>query len=174
GGLEKLYLKDMDPPLPASGEVRYKVQSFTPNRADLYWLANTYYSSPTFPARLGLEASGVVDAVGPGVTGFKVGERVSSMAHDNMRYCTHGEFAITPERYLMHCPDSLSIEGGCSIVSQAQTAYYGLVEIANVQPGQTVLITGGSGSSGNGAIQVAKALGAHVLTTSRTHDKSDF
>src|SRR5690606_19136066 len=67
-----------------------------------------------------------------------------------------------------------SIEGGCSIVSQAQTAYYGLVEIANVQPGQTVLITGGSGSSGNGAIQVAKALGAHVLTTSRTHDKSDF
>lgn len=58
--------------------------------------------------------------------------------------------------------------------SQGQTAYYSLVEQADVRPGQSVLVTGGSGSSGNGAIMIAKALGARVLTTSRTADKREF
>ncbi len=174
GGLEKLYLKDVEPKDPGPGEVRYRVLSFAPNRADLYWLADTYYSSPTFPARLGLEANGVVDAVGPGVTEFKVGQRVSSMAHGDMRYCVFGEYAISPERYLIHCNEGLSAEGGSAIVGQIQTGYYALVEIANVQPRQTVMVTGGSGSSGTGAIQVAKSLGARVIATSRHHDKTDF
>jgi NADPH:quinone reductase len=174
GGIENLYFKDVVPPEPQAGEVRYRVESFTPNRADFFWVANTYYNSPTLPARVGLEACGVVDAVGPGVTEFKVGQRVSSLAQEDGNYCTHGEFAISRERYLVPCASHLSPEEGCTMWSQGQTAYYSLVELANVQPGQSVLVTAGSGSAGNGAIQIAKALGARVITTSRGTDKHDF
>jgi NADPH:quinone reductase-like Zn-dependent oxidoreductase len=138
------------------------------------WLAGNYYNSPVLPARIGQEACGIVDAVGPGVTRFKVGDRVCSLVQEDGRNCVNGEFAVTPERFLVHWPAELPAEKACAIWSQALTAYYPFVELANVQHGDTVLVTAGSSTSGNGAIQMAKLLGARVLTTSRTMDKRDF
>ena len=174
GGPENLKFRDVPLPPPGPGEVRYAVEAFALNRGDLFWLADTYYNSPALPARIGQEACGIVDAVGAGVTDFEVGDRVCSLVQEEGRYCVNGEFAITPQRYLVEWPRSLSAEEAAAVWSQALTAYYALVELAAVRRDQTVLVTGGSSTSGNGAIQMAKLLGARVLATSRTLDKQDF
>jgi NADPH:quinone reductase len=174
GGPENLRFRDVPLPAPGPGEVRYAVEAFALNRGDLFWLADTYYNSPTLPARIGQEACGVVDAVGPGVSDFKIGDRVCSLVQEEGRYCVNGEFAITPQRYLVPWPHNLRAEEAAAVWSQALTAYYALVELAALQPGQSVLVTGASSTSGNGAVQMAKLLGARVLATSRTLDKQDF
>lgn len=174
GGPEVLEFRDVALPDPGPGEVRYRVEAFALNRGDLFWLADSYYNSPVLPARLGQEAYGVVDAVGPGVTGFAPGDRVCSLVQEDGRYGVNGSFAVTPARYLVHWSGGDRPEDGCAMWSQALTAYYALVELAGVGPGQTVLVTAGSSTAGNGAIQMAKLLGARVIATSRTLVKRDF
>jgi len=174
GGPQNLRFRDVPLPEPNAGEVRYTVEAFALNRGDLFWLADTYYNSPTLPARIGQEACGIVDSVGSGVSEFKLGDRVCSLVQEDGRYCVNGEFAVTPARYLVPWPDGLAAEHACALWSQALTSYYPFVELAKVGPKATVLVTAGSSTSGNGAIQMAKLLGARVLTTSRTLEKRDF
>lgn len=174
GGPEALELRDVPAPEPGPGEVRYVVDAFGLNRGELLYMADTYYGSPVFPSRVGHEACGVVDAVGEGVTAFRVGDRVSSIPHDDNRYCVNGEWAITPEPVLASWPENVSAEAGCGVWAQAMCAYYALVELGRVTSRDTVLVTAGSSTSGNGAIQMAKLLGARVIATSRTHAKDDF
>lgn len=174
GGPDVLRFRDVAPTPPGRSEVRYRVEAFALNRGDLFWLADQYYNSPALPARIGQEACGVVDAVGEGVADFSVGDRVCSLVQEDGRYCVNGEFAISPARYLVRAPDGLRPEESCALWSQALTAYYPFVELAAVRAGQTVLVTAGSSTSGNGAIQMAKLLGARVIATSRTSEKTGF
>ncbi len=174
GGPENLRFREVPLTPPGPGDVRYTVHAFALNRGDLFWLADTYYNSPELPARIGQEACGVVDAVGPGVTEFQIGDRVCSLVQEEGRYCVNGEFAITPARYLVPWPAGLAAKHACALWSQGLTAFYSLAELAHVKPGETVLVTAGSSTSGNGAIQMAKLLGARVLATSRSLDKQDF
>lgn len=174
GGPDVLEFRDVVPADPGRGEVRYRVEAFALNRGDLFWLADSYYNSPALPARIGQEAYGIVEAVGADVTGFAPGDRVCSLVQEDGRYCVNGSFAISPARYLVHWSGGERPEDGCAIWSQALTAYYALVELAAVGAGQTVLVTAGSSTAGNGAIQMAKLLGAQVIATSRTPAKRDF
>ena len=174
GGPENLILRDIPPREPGPKEVRYKVEAFGLNYGELLWLADKYFNSPELPARIGVEACGIVDAVGPAVTEFKVGDRVSSIPHSDGRYLVAGEWAITPERYVAHWPGGIPAEKACALWAQAITAYYCLVELAKLGPGKTVLITAGCSTTGIGAIQMAKLLRATVVTTSRTGAKRDF
>jgi NADPH:quinone reductase-like Zn-dependent oxidoreductase len=164
----------VDAPEPGVGEVRYKVLAFGLNRADLAYMADQYYNSPAYPSRVGHDAAGIVDAVGEGVTRFKVGDHVSSIAQEDGRYLVNGEVAVTPEGYLALWPAGFDAIGACSVWSSAITAYYVFVELAKVRPGDKVLITAGSSTAGTGAIQMAKLLGAEVIATSRTRDKEPF
>lgn len=174
GGPEALAFRDVAAPLPGPGEVRYRVEAFALNRGDLSWLRGTYFNAPELPARIGQEAYGVVDAVGTGVEGFDVGDRVCSLPQEDGRYCVNGTFAISLARYLVHWSGTDRPEEGCAMWSQALTAYYPLVELRAVRPEQTVLVTAGSSTAGNGAIQMAKLLGARVIATSRTLEKRAF
>ena len=174
GGPEVLEFRDVVPPAPAAGEVRYRVEAFALNRGDLFWIEDRYYNSPQLPARVGQEAYGVVEAVGDGVAGFAPGDRVCSLVQGDGRYCVNGSFAISLARDLVHWTGRDDPAAGCAIWSQALTAYYPMVELSRVGPGQTVLVTAGSSTAGNGAIQMAKLLGARVIATSRTFDKRDF
>jgi NADPH:quinone reductase-like Zn-dependent oxidoreductase len=169
-------LKFRDIPVPKLGpkEVHYRVLAFGNNRADLFYMADNYYNSPAYPARLGHDAAGIVEAVGAEVTQFKIGDHVSSIAQEQGRYCVNGEFAITPEEYLAHWPKGFNALEAASVWSSAITAYYTFVELAKVGPGDTVLITAASGTAGTGAIQMAKLLGAKVIATSRTREKEAF
>ena len=174
GGPDVLQFRDVVPPLPAAQEVRYRVEAFALNRGDLFWIEDRYYNSPQFPARVGQEAYGVVDAVGAGVCGFTPGDRVCSLVQDDGRYCVNGEFAISLARDLVHWTGPDNPEAGCAMWSQALTAYYPMVELSRLGPGDTILVTAGASTAGNGAIQMAKLLGARVIATSRTLAKRDF
>jgi NADPH2:quinone reductase len=169
-------LRFRDIPIPVLGpkEVCYKVLAFGHNRADLLYMADNYYNSPTYPARLGHDAAGIVQAVGSAVTKFAVGDHVSSIAQEQVGYGVNGEFAVTPEEYLAHWPKGFNALEACSVWSSAITAYYTFVELAKVGPGDTVLITAASSTAGTGAIQMAKLLGARVIGTSRTGEKAAF
>lgn len=169
-----LEYRDIPMPRPSAGEVVYRVLAFGLNRADLLVMAGVYYNSPVYPARLGHDAAGIVEAVGPGVTRFKVGDYVSSIAQEDGRYGVNGEIAITPEDYLALWPKGFNALEACAVWSSALTSYYIFVELARVKPGDFVLITAASSTAGTGAIQMAKRLGAQVIATSRTSIKADF
>lgn len=155
-------------------EVRYRVSAFALNRADMLFLNDAHYSVARLPSRICSEACGVVEAVGSEVTRFAIGDRVTSIPFHNTRTTDHGvagQVATTPEAYLMPWPDGLSAAEACSITMQYLTAYYPLIDIADVGPGDAVLVTAASSSAGLAAIQIARMLGARVIAQTRTGAK---
>ena len=166
-------LKIEDVPLrePGPEEVRISVKAFALNRADLLFIHGEHYSLPKFPSRLGDECSGVIDAIGEGVNGFKIGDRVSTIPFHNENYKTHGESTIVPARFVAHFPGNLTFEEGTSIWMQYLTAYFAAVEICRITPEDYVLIAAASSSAALGCMQLAKALGATTIGSTRRSDK---
>ncbi len=174
GGTEVLRIREAGRPDPAEGEVRFAVKAMALNRADHLFINGHHYSLPKLPrSRVGSEAAGVVDAVGPGVSQFAVGDSVSSIPFHNYQYGVHGEFAIVPATYLSSYPDNLEVNEATSIWMQYLTAYFALIEISELGSNDFVLITAASSSAGIGAIQVAKSIGACVIATTRTNAKRE-
>lgn len=156
-------------------EVRYRVEAFALNRADMLYLDDAHYSVARLPSRICSEACGIVEEVGSAVTRFQPGDRVTSIPFHNTRETDHGvagEMATTPEAYLMPWPEGLSAPEACSVTMQYLTAYYPLVEIAEVGPGDWVLVTAASSSAGLAAIQLARLRGARVIAQTRSGSKS--
>jgi NADPH:quinone reductase-like Zn-dependent oxidoreductase len=150
------------------------VQAFALNRADYLYRHNMHAVTPRLPSRIGYEATGIVDAIGPEVTGFTIGDRVSNVPLGSPDYGVCGESALLPAYTVMHVPEHLNVEEATSIWMQYMTAWGGLIAFGEMQAGETVLITAASSSAGVGAIQLAKDAGAHVIATTRTHEKVDF
>jgi NADPH:quinone reductase-like Zn-dependent oxidoreductase len=142
------------------------------NRADLLWLANNYVETPKLPSRIGYEISGIVEAVGLDVTNFQAGDRVSSIpAFSLSDYANFGETTILPTRGLMHSPANFTPAQAASFAFSYYTGYFALLEIARLQPYQTVLITAASSTTGLAAIAMAKKIGATIIATTRTSKK---
>ncbi|MBD2020375.1 alcohol dehydrogenase catalytic domain-containing protein, partial [Leptolyngbya sp. FACHB-36] len=173
GSAEVLRLEDEPLREPDTGEVRLKVEAIGLNRAEIGFRAGRYLELPeTFPSTLGYEASGVIDAIGAGVTGFHVGDRVSTIPAFSMKqYGVYGESAIVPAVAAAAYPDSLSANEGTAIWMSYITAYGPLVEYGQVKAGDFVLITAASSSVGYSAIQIAKAAGAVAIATTRSTAK---
>lgn len=169
----RLAFRDVEAPEPGPNDVRYKVHAFALNRADILYMEGRHYVETEAASRIGYEACGIVDAVGENVTQFKIGDRVTCIPYPDARYGVAGEYAITPEAFLAPWPENLSAEEACSVWMQYLTAYYPLKDVANVGPGDTVLVTAASSSAGLGAIQLGKLLGARVIATTRTAKKRD-
>ena len=130
-----------------------------------------YLQEPELPSRLGYEASGTVEEIGPGVTGLKPGDRVSSVPSFSMgKYYTYGEVALLPAYALTKYPENLSSIEGASIWMQYLTAY-GLIEFGKMQQGHHVLITAAASSVGLAAIELANAVGAIPIATTRNDAK---
>jgi NADPH:quinone reductase len=141
------------------------------NRAEVMFRNGQYLQQPQFPSLIGYEASGTVEEVGPGVTGFKVGDRVSSVPSFYMtEYGTYGEVAILPDYSLASCPDGLDFVQAASIWMQYLTAF-GLIQFGNMSRGDFVLITAAGSSVGVAAIQLANAVGAIPIATTRSKAK---
>lgn len=167
-------LKLVDEPLqePKADEVRIRVQAIGLNRAEVLFRQGRYLEQPSFPARIGYEASGVVEAIGSSITEFKVGDKVSTIPSFKMsKYGVYGESAVVPGASLAHYPDSLTPEEGASIWMQYLTAYGALIEYANIGPGDFVLITAASSSVGFAAIQICLERGATPIASTRTAAK---
>lgn len=113
-------------------------------------------SAKELPSTLGYEAAGVIDAIGSGVSGLEIGERVSTIPAFSMtQYGVYGESAIVPAAAVAHYPEKLSPQEGTAIWMQYITAYGPLVEYGHAQAGNFVLITAASSSVGYAAIQIA-------------------
>lgn len=120
------------------------------------------FAGPT----LGLEFSGIVEAVGPGVGDLKIGDRVLGFGP-----ACFGSMVTTERACVSAMPDELSFEGAATIPSAFFTSYYSLVRLARLRQGERVLIHGGAGGVGLAAIQVAKMLGAEIFATVGTEEK---
>ena len=172
GSAEVLKLEDLPLAEPGEGEIRLRVEAIGLNRAEIMFRQGQYLESPQFPSRIGYEAAGIVDAVGLGVRGISVGDRVSTIPSFSMgQYGVYGESAIVPATAVASYPDSLSPVEGTSIWMQYLTAFGALVEYGQIKKGDQVLITAASSSVGLAAIQITKAADAVAIVTTRGENK---
>ncbi len=175
GEADVLRLEELPDSPPGKGEVRLKVAAIGLNRAEVMFRQGMYLEAPELPSRLGYEAAGTVDAVGPGVIGIQVGDRVSTIPSFSMtQYGVYGESAIVPAHAVARYPETLSDIEGAAIWMQYMTAYGALIEYGKLKKEASVLITAGSSSVGLAAIQIAKSVGALAVATTRGADKKQF
>jgi NADPH:quinone reductase-like Zn-dependent oxidoreductase len=172
GGPEVLEFIETQVLTPSPTEVRIKVKAIGINRAESMWRHDQYIEPVKFPAGLGYEAAGIVDAVGVDVTGFAVGDEVNVIPSFSMnQYFTYGEVIIVPEYAVVKQPKSLSFEQAASAWMMFVTAYGALIEDAKVGKGDFVLIPAASSSVGLAAIQIANYAGATSIALTRTSAK---
>lgn len=172
GGPEVLRIEDMDVPRPGPGEVRIRVKALGLNRAEASMRKGTYIETPSLPSGLGLEAAGIVEAIGEGVGGFVPGDAVSIIPPRSMaRWPAYGELVTFPAELVVKHPPSLSFEAAAATWMQYLTAYGALVEIARLGSDEPVVITAASSSVGLAAIQIANRIGAVPIAVTRTSAK---
>src|SRR5918997_5636224 len=166
GGPEVLEVESRPVPKPVATEVRVRVEAARVNPVD--WKTRGGKGAAVqfgLPLTVGWDVAGVVDAVGPGVTRFAVGDPVFGMPWFPRPASAYAEFVTAPSRHFARRPDVLGVveAGGLSLAGL--TAWQCLVDVARVQPGQRVLVHAGAGGVGHLAVQIAKARGAHVIGT---------
>lgn len=172
GDAEVLKLETIPTPEPSAGEIRLRVKAIGLNRAEVMFRRGQYLMQPQLPSLLGYEASGTIEAVGPGVNTGLIGTVVSTVpAFPADKYGVYGEVAIVPVNAIASYPKSLSFEQGTSIWMQYLTAYGALIQQGKLAKGDFVLITAASSSVGIAAIEIAKAEGALSIATTRTSMK---
>jgi NADPH:quinone reductase-like Zn-dependent oxidoreductase len=172
GGLEVLEFVETEVPAPGPNEVRIKVKAIGINRAESMWRNDKYIEPVKFPASLGYDAAGVVDAVGRDVVDFAVGDAVSTIPAFSMNdYFTYGEIILMPAYAVVKHPKSLSFIEAASVWMMFITAYGALIEDAKIQKEDFVLIPAASSSVGLAAIQVTNYAGATPIALTRTSDK---
>src|ERR1700686_4312851 len=172
GGPEVLEFVEVQVPAPGPNEVRIKVKAIGINRAEAMWRVDDYIEPVKFPAGLGYEAAGIVDAVGEDVTDFAVGDAVSTIpAFSLNQYVTYGEVILAPDYAVVKHPASLSFVEAASVWMMFITAYGALVFDAHVKTGDFVIIPAASSSVGLAAIQIANQAGATPIALTRTSDK---
>jgi NADPH:quinone reductase-like Zn-dependent oxidoreductase len=172
GGPEVLEFIEMEVPSPGPHEVRIAVKAIGINRADSMWRNDKYVESPIFPAGLGYDAAGVVNAVGEAVTDLEVGDTVSTIpAFSLNKYSTYGEVILAPDHAVVKHPESLSFVEAASVWMMFITAYGALVFDAQVKAGDFVVIPAASSSVGLAAIQIANYAGATPIALTRTSAK---
>jgi len=172
GGADVLKVEQVAVPAPGAGEVRIAVHAIGLNRADALWRENLYVEDATLPAGLGNEAAGVVEAVGAGVEGLRVGDRVAVLpgAHQG-RYPTYGDSILFPATHVVRHPGNLSAEQAAGAYMAYLTGYFPMFEMARLQRGQTMLVTGASSGTGIAALQMARVAGIVAIAVTRTAAK---
>ena len=169
GGVDVLEMRDVPEPVPVRGEVRVAVRATAVNRADVIQRMGGYPAPPGSPKDIpGLEYSGVVDALGEGVSDFSIGDRIFGIAGGG----TYAEKIVLPARTVSRMPERLSFEEGAAVPEAFLTAYDAFVQ-ARLRPGERVLVAACGSGVGTAAAQIARALGARPYGTARTREKID-
>ncbi|MER5648435.1 zinc-dependent alcohol dehydrogenase family protein [Streptosporangium sp. NPDC002524] len=175
GGPEVMRLEDLETGEPGPGEVRVRVEAIGVNRAEALFRRDEYIEPvKRLPARLGAEAAGVVEAVGPGVSGFAEGQPVSSVpAFSQNDYGVYAERAIVPAAALLHRPDGVDAVSGAAVWMPYLTAYGALVEVGGMGAGDVVALNAASSGVGLAAIHTANRVGATPIAVTRTRAKRE-
>jgi NADPH:quinone reductase-like Zn-dependent oxidoreductase len=166
GGSDVLRYDDVEEPVPGPDEVRIRVAATAFNPVDA-GIRGGYLQEP-FPVALphvpGIDVAGTVDAVGPDVTGRRVGDRVIGflpMVADGAA----AEYVLAPAQILADAPASIPLADAAALPSVGLTAWQALFEHADLRPGQRLLVNGAGGAVGGYAVQLSKRAGAHVIAT---------
>jgi len=157
---------DLPAPQPGEGEVRIKVAACGVGFVDALVALGRYQVRPPLPHVPGAEIGGLVDALGPGVTGFAIGERVLAQARGGF-----AEYAIASERAVSRIPDRMSMNQAAGFRVNYGTALHGLRDRAALKAGETLVVIGAAGGVGLAAVQVGRLLGANVIGVASTEQK---
>lgn len=166
GGPEVLSLEDVDVPEPKKGEVRIKVAAAGLNFIEIYQRSGQYQGA--IPFTLGAEATGVVDAVGAGVDGVKIGDRVLTVAAQG----AYAEYCTAPADKVAPLPKSMDLITAATLGIQGMTAHYLAHDTFALKPGHVCLIHAAAGGTGALLVQIARLRGATVIGTVGSEEKA--
>jgi NADPH2:quinone reductase len=170
GLADKLVVEEVSDPTPGPGHILVDVKAAGLNFPDTLIIQGKYQVQPDFPFTPGGEGSGIVAAVGEGVSRIKVGDKVIFM-------CQTGAFAqkvVVPAITAIPMPDALSFEMAAGITLTYGTSYHALKQRAELKAGETVLVLGAAGGVGIATVELAKAMGAKVIAAASTDEKLAF
>jgi putative PIG3 family NAD(P)H quinone oxidoreductase len=167
GGVDVLRVGEAPRPVPAEGQVLVKVAATSVNRPDLVQREGKYPPPPGDSEILGLEVAGTVEALGPGVSGWKAGDRVLSLVGGG----AYAEFAVAHASHLMAIPASMSFEEAACVCESYITAFLNVFLIGGLKDGNTAILHGGGGGVNTAAIQLCKALAprTRLIVTASPH-----
>jgi NADPH2:quinone reductase len=168
GGPEALAYDDIAQPVPGPGEALVKIEAIGINFIDIYRRMGLYPAA--MPFTLGEEAAGVVAALGSGVTGLQVGDRVAYSSVPG----AYAEYAVVPAARLVPIPAGLDSRQAAAAMLQGMTAHYLTHSTYPIQPGDQVLVHAAAGGAGMLVVQMAKRRGARVFGTVSTEAKADL
>ena len=168
-GFEGLKLRACEMEAPGPTEVRLRVEAFALNWGDNDLMHDRYsFSFSALPARIGMEAAGIVEAVGSAVENVEVGQRYCTLPYFYDRRGASADTLIIDQAYITKAPDNLTAVEASSVWMQFMTAYFPMVELAKAAPNRNILIPAGTSTAGSAAIQIAKLKGATVISTTRS------
>jgi len=169
GGPEALVWDEVPVPEPGEGEVLVEIAASAVNRADTLQRQGFYDPPPGASPYPGLECSGRITALGPGVTGWAVGDEVCALLSGG----GYAEHVVVPAGQLLPVPEGLDVVTAASLPEVACTIWSNVFMVAHLRPGETLLVHGGGSGIGTMAIQLAKAVGARVAVTAGSKEKLD-
>ena len=197
GGAEKVLYDDYRDPTPGPDDVVVRVGACALNHVDLLLLDGRFPPPEGLPHVNGCEVTGTIETVGARVTGLERGQRViifPGFACGGCEYCLRGERTVcvkygylgahkdggyaervkAPAANILPLPEAIAFEAGAALPMAMVTAWHALVAQARLQPGQTVLVQAAGSGVGSAAIQIARLVGARVITTVGSDDKLEF
>lgn len=167
GGVEKLQYGEIATPRPTSGQALVRIHASGVNFIDIYFRTGLYKADP--PVVLGMEAAGVVEEVGEGVTQVAVGDRVAyAMARGS-----YAEYAVVPAWQLVKIPSGLDFNSAAASMLQGMTAHYLTHSTYPLRDGETALVHAAAGGAGRWIVAAAKLQGARVIGTTSTEAKAE-
>jgi len=168
GGPEVLQLADLPIPEPGPGQILIRIEAIGVNFIEIYFRKGVYKAAlPLIP---GSEASGTVEELGPGVTGFAAGDAVVSTSVIG----SYAEYALVPAAQLVKIPQGVTMEQAAAAMLQGMTAHYLAHSTYPLKAGDTALVHAGAGGVGLLLTQIAKRIGARVITTVSTKAKAEL
>lgn len=170
GGPETLELSDLPDPVAGPGQVLIDIKACGVNYPDVLIIEDKYQFKPQRPFAPGGEISGVISAVGEGVTRFKVGDRVlASTGHGGM-----AEKAALDEARCTAIPDTMPFDEAAAFILTYGTSYYALKDRGSLKAGETLLVLGAAGGVGLAAVELGKAARARVIAAASSQEKIDL
>lgn len=167
-GIGAMRMQELSPPQPGPGEVRIAVRAASLNFPDLLIVEGKYQFKPPLPFVPGAEYSGVVEAVGEGVTHLKPGDRVAAIGSTG-GFATH---AVVEAPRTWRVPPGFDLEDAAAFAFTYGTSYHALMDRGALRAAETVLVLGAAGGVGSAAVQIAKAAGARVIAAVSTAAKA--
>lgn len=168
--VEKLCYEDVADPIAEKGHVVVDIKACGVNFPDGLLVQGLYQMKPDFPFIPGSEVAGVISEVGEGVPYLTTGKRVIAL-------CMLGGYAekvAVPATHVLPIPDAIPDNEAAALVTAHATAHHALKQRANIQPGETLVVTGAAGGTGLAAVQIGKAMGAKVIAVCSTQEKLDM